>query len=132
MTLIVKQIVPVPRGACNCAEFLAPLKTWKEVALRHDLGKLLRPTLHIVSDVREEWVIDLFRCGDCGRYWARECLSRATGYDFFYHVESDDPQTWLDHHLFWGGIKHRLKGRDAHDFEALIAPRLRTGEQERG
>ena len=40
-------------------------------------------------------------------------------------MESDDPEHWLDHNVFWGGVMRRLrKHRDDPDYVALIVPYL--------
>ncbi len=116
-------ITPHHLGMCSCEKFLQPLKTWKEIAKRHNSYRLMSRDFVYVSDNGEDWSVDLFRCKDCGRYWAREDCGVVRSYAFFYFVGTNDPEELLEqatnNTVLW-----RLNQQDE-DFQILIAPQLK-------
>ncbi|HRF98487.1 MAG TPA: hypothetical protein PLZ51_24940, partial [Aggregatilineales bacterium] len=88
-------------GNCRCGEFLAPISSWKDVADRHELDAIVRKDLVKISDIEEDWAVDLYQCRDCGRYWAQETagspwLTRSYPFLYWADIPSDkDPAIWL-------------------------------------
>lgn len=119
-------------GECQCASFLAPVTTWKEVAERHDAKYTIKKSLVIISDTQEDWTVDLFQCRDCGRYWAHEDVGSpfmTRSYDFFYWANippHETPEEWLYRQRMFSVLSKLEKNRDD-DYHQLIAPHLRLG-----
>lgn len=125
MSRIGFNITPQHRGMCFCNEFLLPVKTWKEVAERHESYTLMRRHFSYLTDDGEDWVLDLFRCRDCGRYWAREdCGYSGTtrSFAFFYFLGTEDPERLLADAM--SRVVLSTLDRKDDDFKTYIAPHL--------
>jgi len=116
------------RGECACESFLSPVTTWKEVAQRHKSQDTLIKSLVPVAEI-DDYIIDLFRCADCGRYWAREDVGRAwltKSYPFFYLATiapDETPKAWLTRQQ-WHTVLSELSKNEDNDYHTLIAPHL--------
>ena len=85
------------QGQCKCAEFLEPVQSWQDIMRRHKEQVAFTATLVPLTEI-DDWIVDLFQCTDCGRYWAREdCgITWVTrSYEFFYFVDTQSPDQWL-------------------------------------
>jgi hypothetical protein len=126
MNRIQKQIEPDYQNICNCSNFLSSIDSWQDILSRYKEQHNLVSTLVCLTDTKEDWIVDLFRCSDCGRYWAREdvgdpFLTKAML--FFYHVDTSEPQMWLNNppqRL----VLDRLK-RDETFFQHHIYPKIK-------
>jgi len=129
-----QNVTPKNSGQCHCLKFVAPITNWKEVHQRHNQGKLLTKSLIQISDTKEDWIIDMFQCTDCGRYWACEDVGDGwvwQSYRFFYAVELgdfDNLVSWLRRNRLSLGILGQLDPSDP-DYELLIAPNIRRIDQ---
>jgi hypothetical protein len=122
-------------GNCRCAEFLAPITSWKDVADRHELDDIIRKDLVKISDIEEDWMVDLYQCQDCGRYWAQESAGSpwiTRSYPFLYWADippDKDPAIWLSEQRRNAILNSLKKNKDA-DYETRIAPKLILGTNE--
>jgi hypothetical protein len=127
MNRIVSELTPNHEGYCECANFLAPVTTWKEIIQRHNDASKFSRTLRIITDDKEDWTIDLYRCKDCGRYWAREDVGSpwiTRSYPFFYFADTDNPEQWLRKQSS-NRVLSKLKYAGDPDYDNLIEPLIK-------
>lgn len=118
-----KSITPTYRNWCQCKDFLQPVQTWREVYERSQWSSIIIKTLILISPDDEDYVMYIYRCKHCGKYWVKEdCgspwLTRSL--PFFYVIETNDIENWYQE-----SILSRLKKNLDEDYHKLIAPRLK-------
>lgn len=98
--MLFKEITPSNEHLCNCNNYLSQISSWEDVLKRHLEQHNFTTSLTCISDTKEDWIVDIFQCTDCGKYWAREDVGSpflTKSLSFFYYIDTNPLRLYIDY-----------------------------------